>query len=436
MSRHWPVARWVLLGAAAILLVVFVLAQQQSVNVSYGDSPSRGTTVEGSAGELTEVTLPSTAELSAMLADEPVVRLPGAIAHWDQARVEAAAGDTEVRIIAAPPGLDKEQRAAVKDVENATVVVIGTEVTGDMYQVTSDDLDAWRAEYATGDVTSQIVTLLHALRDSEPPGDEDSLTWRAPTEAELAPVVADLRAGRPHVAEGATLAGRPDNAEEGTLIAAFPQQAFGEPVPDYGTALAGSFPDTPLYVMYGNWVEYRGPHAEEFTEVAGGTFYGQFGNRLSRLAYPQQNVLRAYLDRALDVRYSGLFDRPLPYLPPDPLRVALPALPWLFGLCVLGFVALSIRPVLGTDATEPRRPPARLAGLTTLAIEMSALSHHPSLTRAISQLEAARGALAENLPDRHIQKLLDAAQRELDVVARKLGRADYRPRVYLAGGIS
>lgn len=436
MRRLWPALRWVLLGAAAVLLVVFVLAQRQRIDVSYGQSPSTGDSVEeGSAGELTDATLPSVERMSAMLGQDPVLALPGAVAHWDERRVAAAAGTAEVRILAAPPGLTEDQRDRIRDVETATIRIVGTETSGGVYQAVSDDLAGWRSQFATGDVTSLIETLLAADRDEDPPEDDDLMRWRAPTDAELSTVADDLRATRLHVAPGATLDRIPANADEDMLFVALPQQPFGEPVPEYGPALTELFADTPIFVMYGSWVEYHGPDAAEFADVVGGSFYGEFGDRLSRYAYPQGNVLHSYLDRVTDVRYAGLFDRPLPYQPFDPLRVALPALPWLFAVCVLGFLLLSARSLLGS-ARAPGKPPARLAGLTTLAIELSALSHHPSLTRGIGKLKAAREALAEELPDRHVRRLLDDAQHELDVAARKLGRADYRPRAYLAGGLS
>ncbi|WP_432839798.1 hypothetical protein [Dactylosporangium sp. CA-092794] len=76
--------------------------------------------------------------------------------------------------------------------------------------------------------------------------------------------------------------------------------------------------------------------------------------RLGAYAYPQGNVLGAYLALVTDVRYAGLFDRPLPYQPFDPLRVALPALPWLFAACVVVFLLLS------AAALPRRRRPAAL----------------------------------------------------------------------------
>lgn len=154
-------------------------------------------------------------------------------------------------------------------------------------------------------------------------------------------------------------------------------------MPAYGPALADGFPGKPIVAMYGNWFEYHGPQAAEFPAAS---YYGQFDGRVGRWTYPQQNLLNAYLNRVTDIRYAGLFDRSLPYQPFDPLRVALPALPRVFGDCVLVFLALSVRSIFGSGVRAPRRPPARLAGLTTLAVEMSGLSRGPALVRSVGKL--------------------------------------------------
>jgi hypothetical protein len=112
----------------------------------------------------------------------------------------------------------------------------------------------------------------------------------------------------------------------------------------------------------------------------------------------------------------------------------LPALPWLFALCVLVFLAMSVRAVRG-PGTALSHAPARLAALTTLAIEMSGLSRDAALVRALSKIEEARASVADDLPARHVKGLLDNVESELDTAARALGRADYRPANYLAGGI-
>lgn len=449
VRRHLAWIRWVFLGLAVVVLLVFLAAQRQSVDASYGRSPASAAVPEGSAGELTDATVPSAARMTAMVEADAVVRLPGSVATWDEERVRAAIGDRDVRILVAPPGLDQAERDRVREVENATIRVVGLQVTGGPYQAVADTLPGWRAQFAAGDVTNLILALIARLADEPAPEELDTLRWRDPGAAELATVTADLRASGLHVAPGATLTGLPTEAaatafpDPGALYVVLPRQRPDAPLPRYGPALTGIFPDRPIVVMYGDWIEYHGPHAEQFADVVAASFYGQFGDRFSRYTYPQRNVLGAYLARVTDVRYAGLFDRPLPYQPFDPLRVALPALPWLFAACVVGFLALSARSLWpGTAATGAiggLGAPARLAGLTALAVEMSLLTDRrsdPALTRAVTKLQAARSALAEKLPDQHVHDLLTAAEAELDDSARTMGIAGYRPAIYLRGRLS
>jgi hypothetical protein len=440
-ARSWPEwLRWAALAVAVGILLIFLVAQRQSIDVSYGRSPSTSTRIDQpSAGENT-ATVPSVAEMTALVQAEPVVRLPGAVAFWDEAAVRAAAGGATVRILVAPPGLDKAERERVRAVE-AAVRIVGTEVSGGLYRSAGTTADDWRAQFAAGDVTAQLTGLVAKLNDRTAAPGSDRLVRRDPTAAELRTVAADLRSTGVHIGKGATLTGVPAGAAAAAfpagraLYVALPQQPYGEPVPRYGPALAAAFPGTPIVAMYGSWIEYDGPDAAEFADLATATYYGRFGDLLSRSAYPQGNVLAAYLDRVADVRYSGLFDRPLPYRPVDPVGVALPALPWLFAACVAAFLLLSVR-----SAGRPARPaprlgtPARLAALTGLAVEMSALTHResePALTRAITQLLAARDALAEDLPDPHVGELLDDAQADLDEAARLLPFSGFRPDEYL-----
>lgn len=439
--------RWVLLGSAVVVLLVFLHAQQQhGADVSYGRSPVDSTTVEkGPAQRVGDTSVPSVDEMTALVAASPVVRLPGSIARWNEQRVREAAGDHPVRILVAPPWLDEDEQRRVREVQNATIMVIGTDVVGEAYRAVPDDLPGWRAQFATADVTGPLVTLIAALRDVPAPADHEELRWREPSDRELAVVAADLRTKGLHAAAGTTLTVVPDKAAktafpDGARYVALPAQPFGEPLPRYGPALTQLFPGTPIIVMYGLWIEYHGP-AADFAEVAGASFYGHFADRVSEYDYSQDKVLTAYLNRVTDIRYAGLFDRPLPYRPIDPLRVALPALPWLFAGCVATFLALSVRSLRRPDGVGIRwgGAPARLAGLTALAVEMSLLTDarsNPALTRGIVKLQAARAALDEDLPDRHVRSLLNEAADELDDGARTVGLVSYRPEFYLQGRLS
>ncbi|GAA2371703.1 hypothetical protein [Dactylosporangium salmoneum] len=447
-------ARWVALAIAAASIITFIAAQRQSADVTYGHSPSTATVSGGSAGENSDALLPSVDDMKAMVAERPVVRLPGAVAEWDQAAVAVAVAGTDVRIIVAPPGLTDAQQDKLRDVDNATVRVIGTEVSGGMYRASSTTPAEWRNQLARNDVTELLVTLVHGLRkdgdkssgDADRPG-----LWRDPTAAELATVADGLRGTGMYAAPGATLTGVPATAaaqafgDTPPLVAALPPQPRDKPAPDYGAPLSALFPDRPLIVMYGAWIEYHGPHAADFAEITTASFYARFEERLSSYAYPQDNVLGAYLALVTDVRFAGLFDRPLPFRPFDPVRVALPVLPWLFAACVIVFLLLSAAALPGRRPPAALVPPgrggspARLAGLAALAVEVSGLTaaaEDPALARAIESLGAARDAIAGGLPDRHVAGLLDDAEHELDAVGRAVGVRGYRPGDYLRGRLA
>ncbi|MBK1783586.1 hypothetical protein [Prauserella cavernicola] len=452
-TREW--VRWSLLGAAVVTLVVFLLAQRtQGIDVSYGRSPSPSDAGQQSdedaesdeTGARGESSLPSVEEMTAMVAADPVVRLPGAVARWDERDVAEAIGDADIRIIVAPPGLDEDERSQVREVENATIAIFGTKITGDGYVVVADRLSGWRTQFGTADVTGRLITLITEVAEREEPEPETTpeFRWREPSGAELDTVAADLRADGVHVADGATLERVPERPsetafpDEDALYVALPTQDIGEPIARYGPALTRLFPDRPVVVLYGSWIEYDGPNATDFAELVSTMFYSRFDERLSVDGYPQANVLGVWLNHVTDVRYAGLFDRPLPYEPPDPLTVTLPALPWLFAACVVGFVVLSLRPLSRHNTARTPGPRARLAGLTALAIEVSGLTDErsdPALTRGIGKLDAARDALDSDLPARQVRALLDDAESELDDTARLLGRTDYRPRNYLEGGL-
>lgn len=450
VSAWLGVARWTCLGAAVAVFVVFLVSQRaESNDLSYARSPTSSESRDGDeeAG-LSDASVPPVGELVERLREERVVRLPGAVADWDEGRVEQAIGDHDARILVAPPGLDEAERKRISEAtsqvegdDREVVTIVGTTVSGGILEVAPSTLDERRAEFAQGDVTGLIVYLLAHLWEQPSPAPADGASdfrWRVPTAAELAPVVAALRSDGRYVAADATLTDVPHDAarqafdDSEPLVVAFPRQPFGEPVPDYGAALTARFSDRPIIVLYGLWVSYHGPDADAFADVAAASTYAQFGSYLSSRAYPQDAILGVYLDRVTDIRYAGLFDRPLPYQPPDPLRVTLPVLPWIFAACVAVFVALSARAV-----RKPRGLPrgtsagARLGALTALAIEVSTLTDDESdvaLTVALAKLESAREAIENG---RKPDAFLADAHARLDDVARLLGRTDYRPDVYV-----
>ncbi|GAA1229250.1 hypothetical protein GCM10009676_09720 [Prauserella halophila] len=450
MSKNtFGIARWVLAGVAIAVAVIFLLQQRQGdIDVSYGESPSSDYE-EGESGELSDHTVPSTDEMVRQVQAEPVVRLPGASAKWNRQWLREHVDTAGVRLLFAPPGLDEQETervlAVVEDDSIADapfdlVTVTGTKVRGGPYTAAADDIDGFQRQFAAGDVTGLLAAVITGMRDAGDPPTAPGLTWREPTSAELGTVTADLERDRLHVADGATLSDVPGNAANAfpdtePMIVALPQQDTGRPVPDYAPALAERFPDTPVVVLYGNYVDYAGPYRDQFYEVATAGVYGMLGDRISRYDYPQDNVLFAWLNKVTDIRYAGLFDRPLPYQPFDPLKVTLPALPFVFAACVLGVIVLSVT-ALRRRPSHGRPPTVRLAALSALSVEVSGLTteaSNPSLTRAITHLDAARERDGSAVGRRAAHNLLDKAEHELAETARLIERSDYEPRHYTAG---
>lgn len=445
-DRTLTLARWALAVIAVVVAGAFLLQQRQGdIDVSYGESPSSDYR-EGDGGELSDHTVPSTDEMARRILAERVVRLPGANAAWDQQWVLEHTDD--VRFLFAPPGLDEQERDRVRevsshpDVANAPfelITVMGTRVSGGVVSVSSSDLDEFRSQFGVGDVTELVLTAAYHVQERDDPPQAPAPAWRAPTAAELDVVARDLERDRLHVAEGATLDDIPASAKHAfpdtePMVVALPRPDRSAPIPQYAPALAQRFPDTPIVVMYDAFVDYAGPYRDDFYEVATAGFYGVMGQRLATYDYPQGNVLGAWLNDVTDVRYAGLFDRPLPYQPIDPLKVTMPALPWVFAACVAGFLALSVGSVRRSSRATP--PTKRIAALTALAVEVSGLTgpdSNPPLTRAITHLDAAKDLDPTPTSRRYAHALLDKAERELAQTARLIGRPDYDPARYVAG---
>lgn len=450
-----------LLAGAA--LAVFLLSQRVSSTTTYGGGPSRPLVPP----EPPAVTLPTADQLVAALDARPVVRLPGATARWDTAAVERAIGDADIRILVTPGGLTKEQQRTLVTLDEAWadrttasptrsttgtpttgsderparefIVVQGTRVSGDPGVALADDLPTWRDEFAAQDVTTQILTLVDAIRDAPQQPDRARIALRTPTSAELAPVLAAVRADRRSVAAGAELDGLPDALDAAfpggrAVIAVFPAVTTGDSRPDWGAALSEALPDTPVVTVVGRWVDYHGPDAASFADITGASFYGQYREILGRDAVSTDGLVNAWLGRVVELRYSGIFGRPLPYQPVDPLAVTLPALPVVFVLCGAAFVFVTLRR-LRRPRTDLRSDRARLAGLSGLLVEVSGLVGRDgaaSLARASAALAAAQQALDDPDTAGRASARLDEAQRELDATARRLRRPEYRPTSFLA----
>lgn len=365
---------------------------------SYGTHTASGSGAaagdSGSATTAPATKIPSDVELKRELAASTIVRLPGAVAGFDEATVLAAIrhadavhgkrGEPKTHLVVAPPDISQADTQRIYALPGSNVKVIGLTVGYQGESATPSDLGDWQSLFSDGDVTSLILSLMASdLGEPDPSDTSSSVHWRNPSAAELNTVRAGLAADRLYTAPGATLDAIPKSASDvfpntAPMVVAFPQQARGAAIPNYAPALATQFPNTPIIVMYGYSVSYAGPFGKDTADVATGGFYGQYGSKIADQAYPQWNILNVYLQQWAKVRYAGLFDRPLPYTPPDPVGITFPALPWVFLGCVLIFVAVSVHSV---HSHRHRRLPSasptdwhRLAGLSALAVEVSPLA--------------------------------------------------------------
>ncbi|MEJ7650151.1 MAG: hypothetical protein WKF57_14135 [Nakamurella sp.] len=440
------VVRWLLAALAVCAAVVFVAVQGRSSDARYelNTASSRLTPTETPTA-----TLPSSAELTNQLRRQSRVRLPGATAWFDEAQVRAAIGDADIRIVVAPIGLTSDQSRMLYELdpfdEDATGVhevirIEGTAVSGGGHSSLADDLPGWQRQFAQGDITGPLLALVAALRDAPTPADPKAAAVRAPTAAELAPVLAAVRSSGVHLDPAAGVTEVPATAgtafpDAQPIIATFPRSTPGAPLVDWATALSAAFPGRPVVTLTGLWVDYRGPDADRFAEIASASYYGQYRTVLSERVLPTQGVLRTFLARIAELRLSGIFGRALPAPSFDPLSVTLPALPIVFAGCAAGFLVLSVR--------QLRRRPlflispagrARLAGLSSLLIETSGLADRRAdapLARAAVALRAAGSAMTERGLQAEVRRQLDAASAELKTVADLLGRKDYRPTEYV-----
>lgn len=228
------------------------------------------------------------APILAALADgEQVVRAPGTIARFDEARVREELG-REVRLVVLPvvdydlypsEGDDNQYRELVTapiqewamDREVPVVVVTGLHLT--MYgglpfreHQLPADVDELRTTTANRDITERLVVFARLGKGLAPDVAEDvEITHTAPVPAapdRVAELVAALRQDPVYNAPGRTDAIDDHIAQTarteydlGIRVAAFPDLEPGQPVVDYATPLGEAFPDDVVLVLHGKWLD-------------------------------------------------------------------------------------------------------------------------------------------------------------------------------------
>ena len=233
--------------------------------------------------------------VAALTDGEQVVRAPGTIARFDEARVREELGRA-VRLVVLPvvdfdlypsEGEDNQYSELVTrpiqawalDREIPVVVVTGLDVT--MYGGPSSrahrlpaDFDELRTTTATRDVTERLVVFARLGNGLAPDVAEDvEITHSAPVPAapdRVAGLVAALRQdpvynapGRTDVIDDHIAATARTEYGLGLRVAAFPYLAPGQPVTDYATPLGAAFPDDVVLVLHGTWLDIVAPDQDK-----------------------------------------------------------------------------------------------------------------------------------------------------------------------------
>ncbi|MFC4852095.1 hypothetical protein [Actinophytocola glycyrrhizae] len=229
--------------------------------------------------------------VAALTNGERLVRAPGTVARFDEARVLEELGQA-VRLVVLPyvdydlyprEGDHSQYFELVTrpilawslDRKVPVVVVTGLDVT--MYSGPSTldhrlpaDFDELRTTTATMDITERLVVLARFGRGLPPAVAEDvDFVHPAPVPAppdRVAEVVAALRAhpvhnapGRADVIEDRIVTVAREEYGLGVRVAAFPGLAPGQPVTDYATPLGAAFPDDVVLVLHGGWLDVVAP---------------------------------------------------------------------------------------------------------------------------------------------------------------------------------
>lgn len=281
---------------------------------------------------------------------ERIVRGPGTVARFDEARVRGELGP-KVRVVVLPyvdyslyedangdsQYYDLVRRPILRwalDREVPLVVVEGVDLSllngaSALDHQLPADLDELRTTASTREVTERLLVLSRLSRGMPPKVAEDvEIGHPAPVPAppELAAeVAATLRAGRVHNAPGRADPIEdwvPERAREEfdltVRVAAFPVLEPGQPVVDHLTPLAAAFPDDVVLVLHGDWVDIAAPDQDK--ALAARAFaYGNANLSLFAVGEGGNSLLRRLIDRfaLLTAETSWGFPQP----PPQPRQV-------------------------------------------------------------------------------------------------------------------
>jgi hypothetical protein len=308
------------------------------------------------------------------LADQRIVRTPGAVAHLDEDLVRPALGDDTYVILAPYTGRieeggnypdgeahDKEvgeplQSWAEKNRKNL-VLVEGIGVTlygGSRIGATASDLPELRQMTAYLDVTIPVVYAARYAHDEDTAADFDGPIADpvAPSPEQVDDLAGHLRDNPVYNAPGRDDPVDPRMArlaEEygiGVRIAALPVLEPGQPFVDYAPELLKRFPDDVVMVAQGRWLDIAArdqAKAVSARDYAFGRFeYGSF-----RQGSLMQDRVGTILERLQFLLKNTAYGRPQPQPQPKPrpydVRQTINTLtPWVLvgAALVLGGVGL------------------------------------------------------------------------------------------------
>lgn len=363
-------------------------------------------------------------EVTAELLARPVVVLPGAIARFDQARIDALTGDGTVKILIAPPGpLDsadnRAYRSALADVaqsveDRANVTVVRVTGVG-VQSVGQSGLADVRYLLSTFDVTDELGFVTPYLQGGETGPSKDQMVLDRPDPAVVADLTARLRQSRVVVAEPAAgsfavadperlAASWSNRTGTGLRLVIAPPLTPGDPAPVSAADLAPAFPDETVVLLQGRWLDVVGPNRTAWT-VARDMTLSRYEDFLESRQIGPAELLGVLADQYAELTSGAVDDQPTP-TQRNPVSWLLLILPWLALVLVIVFA------VRRRSRTVRRAADARhrdVAGLAAAASDLPGLAEGILALDGLARTGVARDRLAEaTRAYRSARRLVDA----------------------------
>jgi hypothetical protein len=335
------------------------------------------------------------------LADQRIVRAPGAVAHLDDDLVRSALGDDTYVILAPYTGRIEEggnypdgethdrvvseplQSWAEKNRKNLVLVEgIGVTLYGETRIGASvANIPELRQMTAYLDVTIPVVYAARYAHDEDTAADFDGPVADpvAPSAAQVDDLAGHLRDAPVHNAPGRADPVDPRMARLateygiGVRIAALPALEPGQPFVDYAPALLERFPDDVVMVAQGRWLDIAARDQAKATSARDYAF-GRFEYGSFRQGSLMQDRVGTVLERLRFLLKNNAYGRPQPQPQPRPqpydVRQTINDLtPWVLvgAALVLGGVGLYSRRRVQTDRTDAERRAMRRESARAMA---------------------------------------------------------------------